>query len=199
MNSSPHYAAEVPEEHEADHSSVSLAVSTVILALRHKKNSARPSLWLPLVPVPGADHERVVSVVYWASIPATEVSQTRVHENIRWFPVDELPELAFDHNEIVEYALYRLQNKVEYSRIAHSFLGDEFTLAQLREVYEAILGRPLDPANFRRQIAASKSIIDTGRRIEGTRHRPPRLYRYNTAQAYADAGPLGMYRERHES
>ena len=244
MNSSPHYAAEVPEEHEADHSSVSLAVSTVILALRHKKNSARPSLWLPLVrrlrepykgqwalpggplqsqqsleqaagytlkratglepgylevPVPGADHERVVSVVYWASIPATEVSQTRVHENIRWFPVDELPELAFDHNEIVEYALYRLQNKVEYSRIAHSFLGDEFTLAQLREVYEAILGRPLDPANFRRQIAASKSIIDTGRRIEGTRHRPPRLYRYNTAQAYADAGPLGMYRERRES
>ena len=122
-----------------------------------------------------------------------------MHENIRWFPVDELPELAFDHNEIVEYALYRLQNKVEYSRIAHSFLGEEFTLAQLREVYEAILGRPLDPANFRRQIAASKSIIDTGRRIEGTRHRPPRLYRYNTAQAYADAGPLGMYRERHES
>ena len=49
MNSSPHYAAEVPEEHEVDHSSVSLAVSTVILALRHKKNSARPSLWLPLV------------------------------------------------------------------------------------------------------------------------------------------------------
>ena len=261
-------AVEPHDDHtEGDHSSVSLAVSTVILALRPKEGQQHPSLWLPLVrrlrepykgqwalpggplqsqqsleqaagytlkratglepgyleqlyafgdvlrapearaaringapvPVPGADHERVVSVVYWASIPATEVSQTRVHENIRWFPVDELPELAFDHNEIVEYALYRLQNKVEYSRIAHSFLGDEFTLAQLREVYEAILGRPLDPANFRRQIAASKSIIDTGRRIEGTRHRPPRLYRYNTAQAYADAGPLGMYRERHES
>ena len=139
-------------------------------------------------PAPGTDHERVVSVVYWASIPATEVANTRVHENIRWFPVDELPELAFDHNEIIEYALYRLQNKVEYSRIAHSFLGEEFTLAQLREVYEAILGRTLDPANFRRQIAASKSIID-----------PPRLYRYNDAQAYADAGPLGMYRERHEA
>ena len=141
----------------------------------------------------------MVSVVCWASIPATEVANTRVHENIRWFPVDELPELAFDHNEIIEYALYRLQNKVEYSRIAHSFLGEEFTLAQLREVYEAILGRTLDPANFRRQIAASKSIIDTGRRVEGTRHRPPRLYRYNDAQAYADAGPLGMYRERHEA
>ena len=175
-------AVEPYDDHtEGDHSSVSLAVSTVILALRPKEGQQHPSLWLPLVrrlrepykgqwalpggplqsqqsleqaagytlkratglepgyleqlyafgdvlrapearaaringapvPVPGADHERVVSVVYWASIPATEVSQTRVHENIRWFPVDELPELAFDHNEIVEYALYRLQNKVE--------------------------------------------------------------------------------------
>ena len=199
--SQPLPGAVAAEEHnDVDHTSVSLAVSTVILALRPKENETHPTLWLPLVrrarvvgepdPAPSTDHERVVSVVYWASIPATEVANTRVHENIRWFPVDELPELAFDHNEIIEYALYRLQNKVEYSRIAHSLLGEEFTLAQLREVYEA---------NFRRQIAASKSIIDTGRRVEGTRHRPPRLYRYNDAQAYADAGPLGMYRERHEA
>ncbi|WP_030013372.1 MULTISPECIES: NUDIX hydrolase [Micrococcales] len=138
--------------------------------------------------------ERVVSVVYWASIPATEVGHTRVHENIQWMRADALPRLAFDHNEIVDYALYRLKNKVEYSRIAHSFLGEEFTLAELREVYEAILGRRLDPANFRRQIAASKSIIDTGKRIEGTRHRPPRLFRYDHTQAFADQGPLGMYR-----
>jgi 8-oxo-dGTP diphosphatase len=136
--------------------------------------------------------ERVVSVVYWASIPDTDIAKTRVHENIQWMPADDLPRLAFDHNEIVEYALHRLRNKVEYSRIAHSFLGEEFTLAQLREVYEAILGRPLDPANFRRQIAASKSIIDTGKRVEGTRHRPPRLFRYDHALAFADQGPLGM-------
>ena len=117
-----------------------------------------------------------------------------MHENIRWFPIDELPVLAFDHNEIIEYARYRLQNKVEYSRIAHSFLGEEFTLAQLRQVYEAILERTLDPANFRRQIAASKSIIDTGKRGEGTRHRAPRLYRYDYSQAFSAQGPLGMYR-----
>lgn len=247
------------DHHEPDHASVSLAVSTVILALRRSEGQSHQSLWLPLVRrlrepykgqwalpggpllahqsleeaaastlkratglVPGyleqlyafgdvqrtpdyrrvregtikpqVDPERVVSVVYWASIPATDVSHTRVHENIKWFPADNLPTLAFDHNEIVEYALYRLQNKVEYSRIAHSFLGEEFTLAQLREVYEAILGRALDPANFRRQIAASKSIIDTGRRVEGTRHRPPRLYRYDGSRAFADQGPLGMYR-----
>lgn len=247
-----------------ENGSVTLAVSTVILALRKKEGESQSSLWLPLVRrlrepykgqwalpggplpsdlsleqaagstlkratglVPGyleqlyafgdvlrtPDHHvkrdggpltvpaenekpasRTVSVVYWASIPATEVSHTRVHENIRWFPIDELPVLAFDHNEIIEYARYRLQNKVEYSRIAHSFLGEEFTLAQLRQVYEAILERTLDPANFRRQIAASKSIIDTGKRVEGTRHRPPRLYRYDYSQAFSDQGPLGMYR-----
>ncbi len=64
-------------------------------------------------------------------------------------------------------------------------------------MYEAILGRTLDLVNFRRQIAASKSIADTGRRVEGTRHRPPRLYRYNDAQAYADAA--SKYRERHKA
>ena len=252
------------EHDDSENGSVTLAVSTVILALRKKDGESQSSLWLPLVrrlrepykgqwalpggplpsdlsleqaagstlkratglvpgyleqlyafgdvlrtpdhhvkrdggplTVPAADEapaNRTVSVVYWASIPATEVSRTRVHENIRWFPLDELPVLAFDHNEIIEYAKYRLQNKVEYSRIAHSFLGEEFTLAQLREVYEAILERPLDPANVRRQIAASKSIIDTGRRVEGTRHRPPRLYRYDHSQAFSDQGPLGMYR-----
>ena len=181
-------AVAVEEHHDVDHTSVSLAVSTVILALRPKENETHPTLWLPLVrrlrepykgqwalpggplnpnlsleeaaastlkratnlqpgyleqlyafgdvlrtpearaarvvgepePAPGTDHERVVSVVYWASIPATEVANTRVHENIRWFPVDELPELAFDHNEIIEYALYRLQNKVAYCAL---FLG----------------------------------------------------------------------------
>ncbi|MEX3610873.1 NUDIX domain-containing protein [Rothia sp. LK2588] len=269
---SDHLASERSEHEHSGAGAVTLAVSTVILALRKKEGADRHSLWLPLVrrlrepykgqwalpggplpsnlsleqaaastlkratalepryleqlyafgevqrtpearlrraggelPVPPENIEcndaaRTVSVVYWASIPATEVSRTRVHENIRWFPADDLPVLAFDHNEIIEYALYRLQRKVEHSRIAHSFLGEEFTLAQLREVYEAILGRELDPANFRRQISASKSIIDTGKRVEGTRHRPPRLYRYDHSLAFADQGPLGMYRAaKHEA
>lgn len=257
-------ASHESEHKDTENGSVTLAVSTVIFALRKKEGESKSSLWLPLVrrlrepykgqwalpggPLPSdlsleqaaastlqratglvtgyleqlyafgdvlrtPDHHiqrdggpltipaegsapanRTVSVVYWASIPATEVSRTRIHENIRWFSIDELPVLAFDHNEIINYAKYRLQNKVEHSRIAHSFLGEEFTLAQLREVYEAILERPLDPANFRRQIAASKSIIDTGKRVEGTRHRPPRLYRYDDSQAFSDEGPAGMYR-----
>ncbi|MBB2958248.1 8-oxo-dGTP diphosphatase [Pseudoclavibacter helvolus] len=121
---------------------------------------------------------RVVSVVYWALVGNEEASSARLGDNVRWHPVDSLPPLAFDHRRIIDYALWRLRNKVEYSSIAHSFLGESFTLAQLREVYEAVLDRPLDAANFRRDMLASQSLAETGETLAGTRHRPPKLYRY---------------------
>jgi len=135
--------------------------------------------------------ERVVSIVYWASLRADEASELHPDLNVAWLRVDELPPLAFDHSGIVDYALYRLRNKITYSRVAHSFLGETFTLAELRDVHEAILGTPLDPANFRRQVLASGAVLDTGTRLEGTRHRPPRLYRYNTDLDLADRAPAG--------
>lgn len=140
---------------------------------------------------------RVVSIVYWALLRADEVdAQVEAHaragdapENVEWFPVSDLPELAFDHDEIVAYALWRLRNKVGYSRIAHGLLPDEFTLADLREVTESILGRRLDPANFRRQIESSETLIPTERFRTGS-HRPARLYRYNRDVELAERGPL---------
>jgi len=122
--------------------------------------------------------ERVVSIVYWALVGSQEARQVIQDENVHWFAADALPELAFDHNIIVNYALNRLRNKIEYARIAHGFLGETFTLAQLREVYEAVLGRALDPGNFRRTVEASGEIVATGKRLMGTKHRPPQLYRY---------------------
>ncbi len=134
---------------------------------------------------------RVVSIVYWALVRAEQADAASEGENVRWVMADELPELAFDHNRIVEYALWRLRTKMEYSRIAHAFLGETFTLTELRHVHEAVLGRPLDPANFRRSIESSPAIVRTDERVTGGRHRPPRLYRYNTAIELADNGPLG--------
>lgn len=226
----------MPTQVETD---VTLAVSTVIFALRPDADTELMTLWLPLVrrirepyegmwALPGgpliagegladsANHtlerttgltpkyleqlyafgavdrspDRVVSIVYWALVQAGEVSRTNADDNVRWFPADALPALAFDHNTIVDYALWRLRNKMEYSRIAHAFLGETFTLTELREVHEAVLRRPIDPANFRRQILSSKAIEPTGHRVTGTSHRPPRLYRYNTAVQLADQGPL---------
>lgn len=138
---------------------------------------------------------RVVSIVYWALLRADEVdAQLAAHgnhapENVRWFDASSLPTLAFDHNRIIEYALWRLRNKVGYSRVAHGFLPEEFTLAELREAYEAILERRLDPANFRRQVEASGTLIPTDRHRTGS-HRPARLFRYNTEVELADHGPL---------
>ncbi len=206
-----------------------LAVSTVIFALRPDPGSGLSSLWLPLVrrtrapfrdqwALPGgwlsaveepdvaaartlfettaltptyleqlytfgalgrSPGDRVVSIVYWALVQSDEAARSTVGDNVRWFTADRLPELAFDHNRIVAYALWRLRTKMEYSRIAHSFLGETFTLAQLREVHEAVLLKALDPANFRRSMESSGTLIDTGRRVSGTRHRPPRLFRYD--------------------
>ena len=121
--------------------------------------------------------ERVVSIVYWALVGANEAELAIDSENVQWFFADELPHLAFDHKQIVDYALDRLRNKLEYSRIAHVFLGPTFTLAQLREVYEAVLGRELDPGNFRRMVESTGAVEETGERLAGTRHRPPKLYR----------------------
>lgn len=140
---------------------------------------------------------RVVSIVYWALLRSDEVdAQRAAHaqagdapENVEWFDATDPGVLAFDHNEIIHYGLWRLRNKVGYSRIAHGLLAEEFTLADLREVYEALLGRTLDPANFRRQVEHSGTLIPTERFRTGS-HRPARLYRYNKEVELADRGPL---------
>jgi 8-oxo-dGTP diphosphatase len=134
--------------------------------------------------------DRVVSRVYRAMVGQEEADQALESENVHWFAADRLPDLAFDHNLIVDYALWRLRAKVNYSRVAHGFLDKEFTLAQLREVYEIVLGKPLDGANFRRSVEASGSIVPTGRVLSGGSHRPPALYTYDMSRSLADRGPL---------
>lgn len=103
--------------------------------------------------------------------------------NVAWFSVDALPVLAFDHAEIVAHALNRLRSKTEYAQVAHRFLGAAFTLAQLRRVHEAVQGRAVDPANFRRQALAQGSLEETGDVETGTRHRPAKLYRFVASPA----------------
>jgi len=149
---------------------------------------------------------RVVSIVYWALVRGAEPAPggrgsaggppsgdgLREDPNVAWYRAEDpgvLAELAFDHRQIVEYALWRLRNKVEYGSIAHRLLGERFTLAQVREVYEAVLGRALDPANFRRQLRGTPDIEATDEFLQGGKHRPPRLYRYTGDTNPASTGP----------
>ncbi len=123
---------------------------------------------------------RSVSVVYYALVRSDkqEIAPGPGTSEARWFPADYLPgPLAFDHSEILNYALWRLRNKIKYANIAYQFLPPTFTLSQLRAVYEAIVGRKEDPGNFKRKVETSGVIVKTEARVEGGRHRPPSLYR----------------------
>jgi ADP-ribose pyrophosphatase YjhB (NUDIX family) len=119
-------------------------------------------------------------VAYYALVrtDGTEVAAGRNTMEAAWFPVDDLPPaLAFDNDEILTYALQRLRAKVEYAHVAFQFLPPSFTMAHLRAVYEVILGRRIDPTNFRRRVEATGTIVPTGEIVAGGRHRPPALYR----------------------
>lgn len=96
----------------------------------------------------------------------------------RFVPVDALPELAFDHRDIVAYARARLRNKLTYTNAVFALLPELFTLTQLQDAYEAIMGRSLDKRNFRRTFLGLNLIAATPFQHREGAHRPARLYRF---------------------
>ncbi len=85
--------------------------------------------------------------------------------------------IAFDHGKIIEYAISRLRNKIEYTDIVFSLMPEHFSLTELQQVYEVILGKKLLKANFRRKI--SEMVMETDGYSKNVGHRPSRLYKYN--------------------
>ena len=98
-----------------------------------------------------------------------------------WHPVDRLPQLALDHDRIVEDGLWRLRARVAdkpwFVRVGGGLLPDRFTLAQAQRLYEALRGEPVDPANFRRDVKATGLLADTGEQHSEGPGRPGRVYR----------------------
>ena len=123
---------------------------------------------------------RVISVAYFALVAADVNAQaTGPGVEVSWHPVTEPPELAFDHNEIVRYALQRLRYKLEYTSVGFELLPNEFTLTELQSAYEIVLGEQLDKRNFRRRIIEAGILTETSRyRASDGQGRPARLYRY---------------------
>lgn len=119
---------------------------------------------------------RTISVVYFALIPS-DVQRSASDGPMRWFELDQLPPLDYDHAEITRYALRRLRYKMEYSAAGFELLPEEFTLSELQHTYEIILGEKLDKRNFRRRILEAGIIEETPRRRAGE-GRPARLFRY---------------------
>ena len=124
-------------------------------------------------------NSHVVSVAYMALIPDASAVRSMHHDapTGQWFEVSALPPLAYDHGLMAEYALRRLKAKLEYTNIAYSLLPEEFTFAELEELYTVILNRPIDRRNFRRRIMAM-GILKKGRGTRRGAHRPASLYSF---------------------
>jgi len=141
--------------------------------------------------------ERVISVAFFAIIPSDTIHLKSGGDAAaaRWWPVNELPKLAFDHEEILEHARHRLRDKVRGSPIALRFLPPEFTLTELQQVHEAIRGQELDKRNFRKWLTSLPYLRATGRMRRGGQHRPAELYR-GMPSAYIE-GSTPMISEEH--
>lgn len=141
---------------------------------------------------PGRDPRmRVVSVAFAALVPdAPDARAGSDAARADWLPYDghrpaHAP-LAFDHDRILADAHERVGAKLEYTGLATAFCAPEFTLGELRQVYQAVWGAELDPANFRRKVLATAGLVETvpgAARLTGGRGKPAALYRAGGAAA----------------
>jgi len=121
---------------------------------------------------------KIITISYFALAPKDKIKivtspkiQTPTFRSVK-----KLPDIAFDHNRIITYALERLQSKLEYTNVVYSFLPKYFTFNQLQRTYEIILNKKLDKRNFRKKFMLLGLIKATNKILRGERQRPAKLY-----------------------
>src|SRR6185436_2378269 len=120
---------------------------------------------------------RVITIAYYSLIDIKHHKLQLSHNELNWYPVNEIKKLAFDHKVILDSCLKRLQQQVMDYPIVFNLLPEKFSLRQLQELYEAILGVELDRRNFRKKISIKDWLIDIGEMEDDVPHRPGKLYR----------------------
>ena len=124
---------------------------------------------------------RIVTVVYLAlSKKGKMVHNLDKNETMRWFPVEDLPDLPFDHKSIVEESVNEIRNWVEREpAIIYEYLPSKFTAFQLRRTYEIIYNKKFDVRNFQKKMNLLGYIVPTDEMEVGVPHRAARYYRFN--------------------
>lgn len=120
---------------------------------------------------------RVVTVAYFSLINGRSGKLQITHNDVAWHDVKELDDLAFDHKIILDTCLQQLREKVMEHPIVFNLLPEKFSLRELQDLYEAILGVGLDRRNFRKRITAKGWLVDLHEMEEDVPHRPGRLYK----------------------
>jgi hypothetical protein len=136
--------------------------------------SEKDQIWLQHLNLNVSNH--VISVGYFSLVDSSKTSPDTEHPEAQWFPVDEVPELAFDHAEILAKALEHLRLKVRLEPIAYELLPEKFTIRELQDLYECILGTKFDRRNFRKKVMQMKYLIPLAEKQTGVAHKPAQKF-----------------------
>lgn len=135
--------------------------------------------------------ERVITIAYYALVKIQEVKGGDDAASARWFPLDDIPSLAFDHDYILRMATQRLREQIHFQPIGFELLPEKFTLKELQLLYEAILGINFDRRNFSKKMMHLKILIDLEETVWPTPKREAKLYKFN-AEKYEELKRKGF-------
>ena len=126
----------------------------------------------------GMNVERMVTVAYYSLIKING-TPLPLSESSQWVNVDEIPQLTFDHNEIVQRAIEQLRREMLTEPIGFELLPRKFTITQLQTLQEVLLGQKIDNRNFRKRILKLKYIVPLNEREKGVGHKPAQFFRFD--------------------
>ena len=135
--------------------------------------------------------ERVITIAYYALVKIQEVKGGDDVASARWFPLDEIPPLAFDHDYILRMATQRLREQIHFQPIGFELLSEKFTLKELQLLYEAILGINFDRRNFSKKMMHLEILTDLEETVWPTPKREAKLYKFN-AEKYEELKRKGF-------
>ena len=122
---------------------------------------------------------RVITCAYFALI-RSEDYEVVTTQDITWHKVFDLPPLAFDHKEIIEYSLKRTRERLEMCPVAYQLLNEKFTLTEMQKAYELIMEKTLDKRNFRKKAIQTEGLVELEEFSKTSSKRPARLYKFET-------------------
>ena len=124
--------------------------------------------------------ERVITIAYYALVKIKEVKGGDDAASAKWFPLDEIPPLAFDHDYILRMATQKLREQIHFQPIGFELLPEKFTIRELQSLYEAILGINFDRRNFAKKMLHLEILTELDETVWPTPKREAKLYKFNS-------------------
>lgn len=129
---------------------------------------------------PGRDpRERVITIAHYALVRIQEVKGGDDAAKAQWFPIDEVPQLAFDHDKILRDAMRKLRERIHFEPIGFELLPEKFTMRELQILYESILGVKFDRRNFAKKMMHYELLNQLDETVRPTAKRDALLYSFN--------------------